>query len=285
MLVRQFSLVALALLLPLGVALSQQPDLVDVGTHRLEVLRAGSGGPTLVFEAGLGNGLDEWDRVWASAAELSSVVIYSRSGLGRSEIGPAPHTARRAVDELHALLGRLKVAPPYVLVGHSYGGLLVRLYTSIYPSEVAGLVLCEGVHEQQVRRYAVLDSGYSAAFRASFAAALDQPGAPAAEIRETVRIQEAGAVEGMKPLPDIPIAVLTSMKVTANPQFVNSTLRGHQAWRAMHDEWFQRSSNGIHLETSRAGHQIPEQEPGLLIEAIRFVLDRVRTSAGRGGTR
>ena len=87
----------------------------------------------------------------------------------------------------------------------------------------------------------------------------------------------AGAVEGMKPLPDIPIAVLTSMKPNPTPQYVNQTLQGYEAWRAMHEEWFQRSRNGLHIVTTRSGHHIQDDEPQLVIEAIRFVLDRVRT--------
>ena len=251
--------------------------LIDIGTHRVEVVRAGSGSPPLIFEAGLGDALDAWSHVLPDAAKMSSVVAYSRSGLGRSEAGPTRHNAQTAVDELHALIGALHLKPPFVLVGASYGGMLVRLYTSRYPSEVAGLVIVEGVHEQQVKRFGELDPAYPAAFRKSFDEQLltEPPGAGADEIRETVRIQEAGRVDGMKPLPDVPIAVLTSMKSDPNAQYVNATPRGHEAWRAMHDEWFRRSTNGIHIETSRSGHHIQDEEPQLVIDAIRFVLDRV----------
>ena len=109
------------------------------------------------------------------------------------------------------------------------------------------------------------------------------PQAEADEIRETVRIQAAGAVEGMQPLPDLPIAVLTSMQADPQAKDVNGTPRGHQAWRAMHDEWFQRSSNGIHIETNRSGHHIQDEEPELVVDAIRFVLGRVRGSAAVSG--
>src|SRR5262249_889454 len=80
---------------------SPAPGLVDVGGHRLDVLRAGSGSPPVVFEAGLGNALEAWERVWPAVAGTNEVVVYSRSGLGRSERGPLPHTARGAVEELH----------------------------------------------------------------------------------------------------------------------------------------------------------------------------------------
>ena len=257
----------------------QAPQLVDIGGLRLDVVRAGAGAPAVVFEAGLGDPLNDWDRVWPAVAQFTTVVAYSRSGIGRSEPGPEEHTARRAAAELHALLARLRIPPPYVLVGRSYGGILVRLYTSLYPADVAGLVLVDGSHEQQVKRWGMLDSTYPGAFRAFFDSLLGtlQPGAEAAEIRESMRIQAAGGIEGLRPLPDIPLAVLTSMRVPDSPGTVNQTTQGHEAWRAMHDEWFRRSRNAIHIVTSRSGHPIQDEEPQLVVDAIRFVLDRVRS--------
>lgn len=257
---------------------AQTPQLIDIGTHKLDVLRAGTGTPTIVFEAGLGDdGLDDWKRVWPAVAEMSSVVVYSRSGNGRSQLGPGDHSARTCATELHALLTHLSLKPPYLLVGRSYGGILVRLYTSLYPNEVAGMVLVDATHEQQVRRWGMIDSAYPAAFRTYFDSVLKtlQPGADAAETRETMRIQAAGEVEGMRPLPDMPLAVLTSMRVDPTARYVNGTARGHEAWREMHDEWFRRSTNAIHIVTTKSGHAIQDQEPDLVVQAIRFVLDRV----------
>jgi hypothetical protein len=66
------------------------------------------------------------------------------------------------------------------------------------------------------------------------------------------------------------------MRVDSSALYVNGTARGHEAWREMHDEWFRRSHNGIHIVTTRSAHAIQAQEPELVVEAIRFVLDRVR---------
>ena len=269
--------IVLSVMVPVVVA-GQAPHLVDIGGHRLDVVHAGSGTPAVILESGLGDTLDAWTKIWPVTAKLSTVVAYSRSGLGRSELGPQDHTAKSAVIELHELLKSLQLKPPYVLVGRSYGGILVRLYTSLYPADVAGLVIVEGSHEQQVMRYGALDAAYPAAFRDSFETKLRtlKPGAEADEYRESLRIQTAGAVEGMRPLPDVPIAVITSMKVDADPKYINQTAKGHEAWRAMHEEWFRRSRNGLHIVTTRSGHQVQLEEPDLVIEAIRFVLDRVR---------
>jgi pimeloyl-ACP methyl ester carboxylesterase len=268
---------ALAALLP-AFASAQTRTRVDVGGYHLDVIRAGAGDPAVVFETGLADSLDTWAPIWPAIAEYTTAIAYSRAGFGRSDPGTADHSARREVLDLHTLLHRLPVRPPFVLVGRSYGGLLVRLYTSLYPSDVAGLVIVDGTHEQQVRRYGMLDSSYPAAFRTFFDSILAglPPGAKAGEIQETMRIQAAGAVEGLTPLPDIPIAVLTSMKVDSTSPYVNATARGHEVWRALHEEWFRRSRDGVHIETARSGHDIQADEPQLVIWAIRFVLDRVR---------
>jgi pimeloyl-ACP methyl ester carboxylesterase len=261
-----------------AMAPAQSPQLIDLGGYRLDVLRAGSGTPAVILVGGLGNGLDTWSQITPSVAQFSTVIAYSRGGLGRSEPGPSKHTVRDAALELHALLAKLQLKPPYILVGASYGGIIVRLYTSIYPGEVAGVVFVDASHEEQVKRYGQLDSKYPDQFRKSFEEKIrSDKGAEADEDRESLQIQEAGAVEGMKPLPDVPIAVLTSMKINPNPQFVNQTARGYDAWRAMHDEWFHRSTNGLRIVTARSGHHIQDDEPQLVIDAIRFVLDRVRT--------
>lgn len=261
-----------------GFVVCQTPELVDGGGYHLEVLRAGSGSPAIILVAGLGNALDSWARITPAAAKLSTVVAYSRAGLGRSEPSPHDYTATSAVVELHGLLTKLQLKPPYILVGASYGGILARLYTSLYPADVCGIVLVDASHEQQVQRWGKLDSTYPAAFRSFFEARLKTlRGAEAAETRESMRIQAAGAVEGMRALPDIPIAVLTSMKVDPSAQYINETRQGHEAWRSMHDEWFCQSHNGVHIVTTRSGHHIQDDEPQLVMDAITFVLDRVRT--------
>jgi pimeloyl-ACP methyl ester carboxylesterase len=275
---RRNILVALLSLAP-TMARAQEHAFVDVGGRRLDVVRVGTGSPAVILETGLADSLNTWAPLVSAIGEYTTAIAYSRAGLGRSDPGSSDHSARAAVADLHLLLQRLDLRPPYVLVGRSYGGLLVRLYTSLYPSDVGGLVVVDGTHEQQVQRYGALDARYPAQFRAVFDSLLATlpPGAAAGEIRETMRIQAAGSVDGMAPLPDIPIAVLTSMKADSTSPYVNATIRGHAVWRALHDEWFRGSSNGIHIETARSGHDIQSDEPQLVITAIRFVLDRVRS--------
>ena len=122
-------------------------QLVDVGGWRLHLHCTGEvqpSQPTVILEAGLGDFSVEWSLVQPKLATFVRVCSYDRAGSGWSELGPHPRTMHQIAYELHVLLEKAKVAPPYVLVGHSYGGWLVRLYASKYRSEIAGMVLLEG---------------------------------------------------------------------------------------------------------------------------------------------
>ena len=117
--------------------------LVDIGTHRLHLRCAGQGRPTVVFDAALGGSSLSWSLVQPAVARATRACSYDRAGFGWSDAGPLPRTAGRIADELHTLLRAAAVPPPYVLVGHSFGGLVMRLFASRHASEVAGLVLVE----------------------------------------------------------------------------------------------------------------------------------------------
>ena len=120
--------------------------LVDVGGWRLHLSCTGEAAPsqpTVILEAGVGDFSVEWSLVQPGVARFARVCSYDRAGDGWSELGPHPRTMRQIVHELHTLLENAGERPPYVLVGHSYGGWLVRLYQAAYPSEVAGMVLVE----------------------------------------------------------------------------------------------------------------------------------------------
>jgi len=116
---------------------------VSVGDHRLHIRCDGEGGPPVIFDAALGGSSLSWSLVHPAVARLTRACSYDRAGFGWSDAGPLPRTAGRIADELHELLRAAAVPPPYVLVGHSYGGLVMRLYASRHPNDVAGLVLIE----------------------------------------------------------------------------------------------------------------------------------------------
>ncbi|MCI2419105.1 alpha/beta hydrolase [Saccharopolyspora sp. K220] len=119
----------------------------EVGGRRLPLHRAGNGSPAVVLLPGAGGvGLDYWN-VWEKAAELTTSVVYDRTGTGWSDRVDAPLTCAEVTDELRGLLRAADVPAPYLLVGHSLGGLYARLYATRFPGEVAGLVLMDTDHE------------------------------------------------------------------------------------------------------------------------------------------
>lgn len=126
--------------------------LVDAGGFRLHLVCEGEGSPAVILEAGAADAWLTWHRVQPELARLTRVCSYDRAGIGFSDPGPQPRSRRRAVEELRTLLSRAGVPPPYVLVGHSFGGLSARLYALLHPDEVAGLVLVESSHEDHWTR-------------------------------------------------------------------------------------------------------------------------------------
>jgi pimeloyl-ACP methyl ester carboxylesterase len=127
-------------------------DLVDVGDYRLHITCSGTGTPTVVLEAALGESWLSWGPVFGSIEAFTRVCAYDRAGLGWSDPVRGKRTSVQVADDLHHLLDRAAVPGPYVLVGHSIGALYVRSYAERYGNEVAGLVLVDGSHDQQNQR-------------------------------------------------------------------------------------------------------------------------------------
>ncbi len=123
--------------------------LVDVGGYRLKINCTGQGSPTVVLEAGLGDVSVEWKHVQPEIARFSRVCSYDRAGYGGSDAGPMPRTSAQIAHELHALLQRAGEAPPYLLVGSSFGGYSVRVFNGEYPDQVVGIVLADATQEDQ----------------------------------------------------------------------------------------------------------------------------------------
>lgn len=151
---RSWSLLLLLLTLPLAAQQSTDalpPDLpgqmVDIGGYRLHLYCIGHGSPTVILEYGVGDLFADWAFVQPEIAKFTRVCSYDRAYEGFSDVGPVPPTMHQEVYEAHLMLRKAKIAPPYLLVGHSSGGMVARLYTMTYPREVAGLVLVDALHE------------------------------------------------------------------------------------------------------------------------------------------
>jgi pimeloyl-ACP methyl ester carboxylesterase len=129
-------------------AIAPPGRLVDVGGFRLHIHCSGDGSPSIVLDAALGGSSLSWSLVQPELAKVSRVCSYDRAGFGWSEAGPMPRTAGRIADELRTLLERGGVPPPYLLVGHSFGGLVTLIFAKRFCRDTAGLVLVDPAHAE-----------------------------------------------------------------------------------------------------------------------------------------
>ncbi|MBN2387904.1 MAG: alpha/beta hydrolase [Anaerolineales bacterium] len=127
-------------------------QLVDIGGTRLHIHCTGEGSPTVVIDAGNGDFSLSWTVIQAELSATTRICTYDRAGYGWSDPSRLPRTAGNIAQELHALLVNANIPGPYVLVGHSLGGYGVRLFASLYPDEMAGMVLADAGHEEQFER-------------------------------------------------------------------------------------------------------------------------------------
>jgi pimeloyl-ACP methyl ester carboxylesterase len=133
-------------------AFSKPQQLIDIGGRKLNLHCSGSGPVTVVFDSPTTDAGWSWIGVQPHIAKRTRACVYDRAGLGFSDPSPREGISGNAVEDLHALLGKAGIAPPYVLVGNSYGGANAQLYAYRYPDEVKGLVLVEPHHEDETAR-------------------------------------------------------------------------------------------------------------------------------------
>jgi len=124
--------------------------LVDIGGRRLHIHCSGSGSPTVITESGSSSFSIEWALVQDRVSSFTRICSYDRAGFAWSDRGPAENTVEETMDDLHRLLRAAGVAPPYLLVGHSIGGMYVRAYQRRYPEQVVGLVLVDATPEEDL---------------------------------------------------------------------------------------------------------------------------------------
>jgi pimeloyl-ACP methyl ester carboxylesterase len=207
----------IALLLITACGSSAPPGrLVDVGGRNLHLYCTGSGGPTVVLEAGASSGFYSF---WEIQPRIPfRVCSYDRAGLGFSDPRPGRRVSAEIASDLHTLLERAGERPPFILVGHSLGGLFVRKYAELYPHEVAGMVLLDSAHEDEE------------SLRPPAVAAVWRP------IRERIQAQRAATIkEGRRTgkWPDAPIPDFLPKPLAKN---LEKQLRTEKWWQARHSE-------------------------------------------------
>jgi pimeloyl-ACP methyl ester carboxylesterase len=232
----------------------------DVAVRCLGSRRAGE--PLVLLEAGGGNGLDVWSRVQPPIAELTRVCAYDRPTLIRNGGGPRSGSSPDdVVATLRGVLLGLDEAPPYVMVGHSYGGMIVRLYATRYAVEVTGLVLVDSSHEDQLIRFEAVDPHTARELRSP-------PRDEAVDLEAF-----SSALNANRWRSTIPLVVLTHGKVPPLPPGREAQTQGlEKVWLDLQRELATRSPASTHIIAANSGHYIHRDEPSLVIDAVRRVL-------------
>jgi pimeloyl-ACP methyl ester carboxylesterase len=258
---RVFNLFLLSILIPsisLACSLSLKDRIngagkcVDVGGYQIYARIFGKSKPFVIFDAGSGDDSTAWNAVAPEVSKFARVVIYDRAGLGRSDARPGndPISSQDSVETLKALLKVENIKPPYILVGHSRGGLNMQLFAQKYPKEVAGIVLIDSVSRNQ--------SSHDPA-----------PPKTSNYYREAITFDESREqVKKAGAFPAVPLIVLTATKQHGDP---NREL----LWRKWQQEITQLSPQGKQIFAWNSGHYIQKQQPELVIDAIYTVIQNM----------
>jgi pimeloyl-ACP methyl ester carboxylesterase len=267
-------------------------QLVDVGGYRLHINCTGSGSPTVVIVAGAG----DWSTTWAGVvqpevAKMTRVCTYDRGGLGWSEAAPPPHDAAQFARELHTLLQNANVPGPYVMVGHSLGGFIVRVFAHDYASEVPGVVLIDSMNPKQVtpslsRNLARVYSLEALLTRFGIARLIvklpalssDIPPSEAAYFPLYIRPQSLlASANEFKGLPASAAEAAAVTSFDDRPLIVlTARLNDSPGWPAWQTELLQLSSNSQHLFAENSGHNLQLDEPEAAVAAIGKMVEMAR---------
>lgn len=271
-------------------AAAERAGTLDIGDGREIYLEChGTGSPTVILVSGLGESADTWNTadpenaasptVYGDTADFARVCAYDRPGTGgsRSTEVAQPTSAQISADDLQLLLTASGEAGPFVLVGHSYGGPIIRLFASDHPDEVAGLVLVDALSED-------LGAGLTADQQAVFEA-LNTPASPTAEFFDYATL--VTQLRGSAPAPDVPVIILTA----DTPQLTPEVLASGQlpagvdqqfadalwaAQLAAQDLLVDKFADAEHVTDTRSNHYIQLGNPQLVIDSIRDVVDSRR---------
>jgi pimeloyl-ACP methyl ester carboxylesterase len=297
-------------------ALPQIGTSYDIGGRTLNMFCSGSGNPAVIIDTGAGEPGYAWSHIQPELARFTRACWYDRAGTGWSDAGPYPRDSEAIARDLHELVQRAGVAPPYVLAGHSFGGLTARVYSRLYPDDVAGMVLIESAHEGEPERapreyrgrtaprwawrplHILLRAGARFGVIRLFTETPPLPADTARRTREQIvaalrafplasaYVWSEGIVNQRSyaeahvatPPGHWPLLVLTrGAPVSTDPRIV----AWENVWRNELQAGLTRlSTRGSQIIVQNSGHGIPDEAPAAVVDAIRTVVVRAR-SAGQ----
>lgn len=288
--------------------------MVDIGGYKLHINSTGTGGPTVVLDAGTGCSSLDWALVQPEISKFTRVCSYDRAGNGWSEESPLVRTSQNIVDELHTLLKNAGISGPYILVGHSSGGINALLYSSRYPDEVVGVVLVDSSHEDQLQRFppepkSLLGKIVRSRKFSLFLAYIGflRLACPLARKRIEMfpeHIQDMYLAKSVTPkfirlcfeeiskfeeslkqlksagnfLDEKPLIVITAGKVFEELGGLYSqeyVAEMNKVWKVLQKELVTKSAKGKQLIAERSNHMITHQQPDIVVEAVREIVNTI----------
>lgn len=292
-------LVAIAVVLPgeLASQVNLETRLVQLRGRQVRVQVAGldtrrASTPVVIFEAGASNSLDVWGNIVRAVAAEAPVIAYDRAGLGQSAWDSVTPTPRHVAERLRELLAQLGVAPPYILVGYSWGGILARYFAGYHPDEIAGLVLIDPapvITMSLAEHVAPFDSvgagraGFDA-YWSGFASMLSRSGAAVRAEFEVFRnlLTTDLAQRDLRPPPAVPMTLVVAakylsiqgMQLPYDPE-AHFGVDLRQRTREL-ERWVLAAPRGTLVVSNATTHAIPREDPGIVVWAVRRVLEAVR---------
>ena len=261
-------------------------------TNKIHLHCVGEGSPIIVFDSGVGGSHMDWINVQSSAGELTQACSYDRSGYGWSEMGIKPRTSKRIVNELTQLLKKAKKEPPYILVGHSFGGLNMQLFARANPDNVIGLILIDSIHVEQYKRFEdagieiptvnttrfLLGSkdqvtrGMPEEYKDIAYKLVRSDKALSSMFNELRNINiSTEEIKNANEMPDIPVTVIThGKKVWDSAMFKNM----EEIWLELQAKLSKSTSKGKLLVAEESGHNIHLNQPKLILDEIIIILKK-----------
>jgi pimeloyl-ACP methyl ester carboxylesterase len=284
--------------------------LVAVGGYRMHLDCTGQGSPTVILDSGIGDSWLSWYRVQPPVGQFTRVCSYDGAGMGWSDPSPKPRTSREIAMELHVLLHNAGISPPFVLVGHSFGGLNMRMYAALQPTVVAGMVLVDSTPDSFERFPSELKSYNERFLRKEDLKQNTMPlgiprlmgwcGNGPPELRSVLRAidcrlqpwrehlaeyhagdESMAQVRASGLLGNIPVVVISHDPGKSNDSFVKAM---EKAWDQAQEELTHLSTNSYRVIAQGSRHNIQLDRPDIVIDAIHKVVDicRERNSVPTG---
>lgn len=260
---------------------------IDLGGYKVHLHCQGEGHPIVIIDVGLGDDSTDWQQIHQNSAENTRTCVFDRPGYGWSDFGPSPRSSVQIAKEINLLLEKSTLEPPYILAGHSFGGFNIRVYAANHPDNVAGMVLIDASHEEQYDRLNIKLPNRdgrrgnfmflpktSAADQADKPKVLRERAYHAARAEVAAMNQSAIQVARNGAIPDVPLVVVTR----GLPEWYGDLTQEQREkdWVNLQHELYKLAPNSTHMFAHKSGHNIPLEQPEIIVDAIADVIEQTR---------